>query len=102
MTFRKHLSALATLAAMVSFTTAAEATTVTAQKGNMCSATWNTGQAAADAQSQPEEALDAHLHRRRPGVRRRRPRRPVQYPRFRMRASSKASCAPRSSSASSS
>ena len=47
MTFRKHLSALATLAAMVSFTTAAEATTVTAQKGNICSATWNTGQAVA-------------------------------------------------------
>src|SRR5262245_28089458 len=47
MTFRKHLSALAALAAMVSFTTAAEATTVPGQKGNLCSATWNTGEAEA-------------------------------------------------------
>jgi hypothetical protein len=47
MTFRRLTSALTTLAAMAAFTTAAEATTVLAQKGNGCSATWNTGQAQA-------------------------------------------------------
>ena len=62
MTFRKHLSALATLAAMVSFTTAAEATTVMAQKGNLCSATWNTGAGRSECQCpNADEALDAHV-----------------------------------------
>ncbi len=47
MTFATKLSAFAALAAAIGFAPVANAINVPAQKGNACSATWNTGEASA-------------------------------------------------------